>query len=62
MRGDYLKRVENRYGERESINIDIAIIMMLGALSWLVGTTVGMVMLAVCFQKEVRHTGNGALQ
>ena len=40
---------------------DIAIIMMFGALSWLVGATVGMVMLAVCFQKEVRLAGNGVL-
>ena len=37
---------------------DIATIMMLGALSWLVGATVGMVILAVRFQKEVRFAEN----
>lgn len=40
---------------------DIAIIMMLGALSWLVGATVGMIILSVCFQKEVHLDGNGVL-
>ena len=34
---------------------NISIIMMLGAMSWLIGTTIGTTILAVCFQKEVRR-------
>lgn len=34
--------------------LDIAIVMMMGALAWILGTTVGMVIVAGCFRKELQ--------